>query len=171
VLEVFQNMDYHKLNELLDEEAYYEDMKKTAFKYQQMQIFKELRKKGETYLNLSTNICTGCLCSDPKPVFVFTGNTSGLKYAIFVEFTDGEITDIYRRSEQSNSFDCLPSFLNNYLLIIFVSFFRITLITFQIFKLVKINKKIGGTPKNLFLWLDYLKFCSITLFIKSYFGR
>jgi predicted lipid-binding transport protein (Tim44 family) len=34
VLEAFQNMDYQKLNDLLDEEAYYEDMKKTAFIYQ-----------------------------------------------------------------------------------------------------------------------------------------
>lgn len=100
VLDAFQNMDYHKLNDLLDDEAYYEDMKKTAFIYKQLQIFKELRKKEDTYLNLSTNICTGCLCSEP--VFVFTGNTSGLKYAIFVEFTEGEITDIYRCSEQSD---------------------------------------------------------------------
>lgn len=110
VLDAFQNMDYHKLNDLLDEEAYYEDMKKTDFIYQQMQIFKEFRKKGDTNLLLSTNICTDCLCNDPQPVFVFTGNTSGLKYAIFVEFTEGEITDIFSCSEQSNSFDCLPPF-------------------------------------------------------------
>jgi len=30
VLEAFQNMAYHKLNDLLDEEAYYDDMKKAA---------------------------------------------------------------------------------------------------------------------------------------------
>ncbi|NCO62254.1 MAG: hypothetical protein GW839_01300 [Flavobacteriales bacterium] len=110
VLDAFQNMDYHKLNDLLDEEAYYQDMKKTAFIYKQMQIFKEFRKKGDTYLNLSTNICTGCLCNDPQPVFVFTGNTSGHKYAIFVEFTEGEITDIYRCSEQSDWLDGMMPF-------------------------------------------------------------
>tara|TARA_R110002033_G_scaffold30249_4_gene67217 strand:+ start:6156 stop:6548 length:393 start_codon:yes stop_codon:yes gene_type:complete len=108
VLEAFQNMDYHKLNDLLDEEAYYEDIKKTAFIYKQMQIFKELKSKGDTQLNLSTNICTGCLCSEP--VFVLTGNNSGHKYAIYVQFTQGEITDIFRCSEQSNGFDCLPPF-------------------------------------------------------------
>ena len=108
VLDAFQNMDYHKLNELLDEESYYEDMKKTAFIFQQMQIFKELRKKGDTYLNLSTNICTGCLCSEP--VFVLTGNNSSHKYAIYIQFTQGEITDIFRCSEQSNGFNCLPPF-------------------------------------------------------------
>ncbi|SEQ03215.1 hypothetical protein SAMN05421824_0976 [Hyunsoonleella jejuensis] len=108
LIEAFQNMDYHKLNELLDEEAYYEDMKKTAFIYQQMQIFKEFREKGDTNLELSTNICTGCLCSEP--VFVFTGNNSGHKYAIYIQFTEGEITDIFRCSEQSNIFDCLPPF-------------------------------------------------------------
>lgn len=110
VLDAFQNMDYHKLNDLLDEEAYYEDMKKTAFIYKQMQIFKELRKKEDIYLNLSTNICTGCLCNDPQPVFVFTGNNSGLKYAIIVEFTEGEITDIYRCSEQSDWLDGMMPF-------------------------------------------------------------
>ena len=41
--EALQNIDYHKLNDLLDEEAYYDNMKKTTFIYQQMQIFKELR--------------------------------------------------------------------------------------------------------------------------------
>jgi len=108
VLEAFQNMDYHKLNELLDEDTYYEDFKKPAFIYQQMQYFKEFQKLGDTKLNLSTNICTGCLCSEP--VFVLTGNTSGHKYAIYIQFTQGEITDIFRCSEQSNSFDCLPPF-------------------------------------------------------------
>ena len=110
VLEAFQNMDHHNLNELLDDEAFYEDMKKSAFIYQQIQIFKELREKGDTNLNLSTNICTGCLCNEPEPVFVLTGNTSGHKYAIYVEFTEGEITDLYRCSEQSNVFDCIPPF-------------------------------------------------------------
>lgn len=100
VLEAFQNLDYHKLNDLLDDDSYYEDIKKTAFIYKQMQIFKELRKKGDTHLNLSTNICTGCLCSEP--VFVLTGNKSGHKYAIYIQFTQGEITDIFRCSEQSD---------------------------------------------------------------------
>lgn len=108
VLEAFQNMDYHKLNDLLDDDAYYEDMKKTAFIYRQMQIFKEFKSKGDTKLNLSTNICTGCLCSEP--VFVLTGNNSGLKYAIYVQFTEGEITDIYWCSQQSDGFDCLLPF-------------------------------------------------------------
>lgn len=108
VLDAFQNLDYHKLNNLLDEESYYEDMKKTAFIYQQMQIFKEFKSKADTYLNLTTNICTGCLCSEP--VFVLTGNNSGHKYAIYIQFTQGEITDIYRCSEQSNAFNCLPPF-------------------------------------------------------------
>ena len=110
VLEAFQHMDCHKLNDLLDEDCYYDDIKKTAYIYQQMQIFKELRKKGDTHLNLSTNICTGCLCSDPQPVFVFTGNNSGHKYAIYVEFTEGEITDIYRCSEQSDWLDGMLPF-------------------------------------------------------------
>ncbi|GAB4162930.1 MAG: hypothetical protein Tsb0033_22490 [Winogradskyella sp.] len=108
VLDAFQNMDYHCLNDLLDDEAYYEDMKKTAFIHQQMQIFKELRKKGDTHLLISTNICTGCLCSEP--VFVFTGNNSGLKYAIYVQFTEGEITDIFKCSEQSDWLDGMLPF-------------------------------------------------------------
>ena len=108
VINAFQSMDYHRLNDLLDEEAYYEDMRKTAFIYQQKNIFNELQKKGDKHLKLSTNICTGCLCSEP--VFVFTGNKSGHKYAIYVEFTQGEITDIFRCSEQSDGFDCLLPF-------------------------------------------------------------
>lgn len=108
VINAFQSMDYHRLNDLLDEEAYYEDMRKTAFIYRQKNIFNELQNKGDKHLKLSTNICTGCLCSEP--VFVFTGNNSGHKYAIYVQFTQGEITDIFRCSEQSDGFDCLPPF-------------------------------------------------------------
>ncbi|MEN3322231.1 hypothetical protein VP395_00700 [Mariniflexile soesokkakense] len=108
VLEAFQNMDYHRLNELLEDEANYDNMKKTPYVHQQIQVFKEFKEKGDTRLLLSTNICTGCLCSEP--VFVFTGNTSGHKYAVYVQFTEGEITDIFRCSEQSDGFDCLPPF-------------------------------------------------------------
>ena len=108
VLEAFQNMDYHRINDLLDNDAYYEDMRKTGFIYQQMNIFSELKCMGDSHLNLSTNICTGCLCSEP--VFVLTGNNSGHKYAIYIQFTQGEITDIYHCSEQSDGFDCLPPF-------------------------------------------------------------
>lgn len=85
-------------------------MKKTAFIYQQRQIFKEFQQKGDTKLNFSTNICTGCLCNEPEPVFVFTGHTSGHRYAVNIQFLNGEIIDIYRCSEQSNGFDCLASF-------------------------------------------------------------
>ena len=108
VLEAFQNMDYHRLNDLLDNDAYYEDMRKPGFLYQQMNIFSEFKSMGDTHLKLSTNICTGCLCSEP--VFVLTGNNSGHKYAIYIQFTQGEITDIYHCSEQSDGFDCLPPF-------------------------------------------------------------
>ncbi|MBA6152394.1 hypothetical protein [Gelidibacter maritimus] len=103
VLEAFQNLDYHSLNDLLDDDAYYEDLKKPSFIYRQKEIFSKFDKIGDTYLNISTNICTGCLCSEP--VFVFTGNRSGHKYAIYIEFTQGEITDIYRCTEQSDWFD------------------------------------------------------------------
>ncbi|MCX7549034.1 hypothetical protein OS188_13845 [Xanthomarina sp. F1114] len=107
ILEGFQQMDYHALNQLLDE-GYYEDLKKTSFIYQQMQIFKAFQRKGDSHLNLSTNICTGCLCSEP--VFVLTGNNSGHKYAIYVEFTQDDITDIYRCALQSDYFECLSPF-------------------------------------------------------------
>ena len=103
VLEAFQNLDYHSLNDLLDDDAYYEDLKKPSFIYRQKEIFSKFDKIGDTYLNIATNICTGCLCSEP--VFVFIGNRSGHKYAIYIEFTQGEITDIYRCTEQSDWFD------------------------------------------------------------------
>ena len=106
ILEAFQKMDYHKLNDLLEDYTYYEDMKKPSFIYRQMQIFDELKGKGDHLLHLSTNICTGCLCSEP--VFVLTGNTSGHKYAVYVQYTQDEITDIFRCSEQSDYFNCLP---------------------------------------------------------------
>lgn len=105
LVEAYQKMDYHGINDLLDDHAYYEDMKKPSFIYTQKNIFQEFKSKGDSYLYLSTNICTGCLCN--QPVVVFAGNNSGYRYAIYIEFTQGEITDIYRCVEQSDFFDCL----------------------------------------------------------------
>ena len=39
ILDAFQQMDYHKLNMVLDD-GYYEEMPKTAFIYRQQRIFK-----------------------------------------------------------------------------------------------------------------------------------
>ncbi len=105
LVEAYQKMDYHAINDLLDNDAYYQDKPKTSFIYEQKQIFQEFKSKGDTHLNLSTNICTGCLCSEP--VVVFTGNNSGHKYAIYIEFTQGEITDIYRCGLISDYFVCV----------------------------------------------------------------
>lgn len=102
-LAAYQNLDYHLLNEVLDDDCLYEDMRKTSFVLQQKKIFDTLRKKGDTQMLLSTNICTGCLCS--APVFVLTGNNSGLKHALYFEFTGDVITDIFRCSEQSDYFN------------------------------------------------------------------
>ena len=106
VLEAFQKMDYHKLNDLLENDCYYEDMNKTDFIYQQQRIFQFLRKHGNTKLDVSTNICTGCLCSEP--VFVFTGNKSGTKYGICVKFVEDEIVDIFLCDEQSDHLGLMP---------------------------------------------------------------
>ncbi len=106
VLEAFQAMDYHKLNDLLYEDCFYQDMKKTAFIYHQKNIFQYYSEQGDTFLNLTTNICTGCLCSEP--VFVLTGNNSGTKYGIYVKFVKDEIVDIFICSEQSSNLGLMP---------------------------------------------------------------
>lgn len=106
VLEAFQHMDDHKLNTLLVDELRYENLDKKDFIYQQKNIFSIFKNAGDTFLELSTNICTGCLCSEP--VFVLTGNTSNKKYAIYMQFTKGEITDVFRCSEQSQGLGLMP---------------------------------------------------------------
>ena len=106
VLEAFQNMNTNKLNTLLDEGLRYENLEKKEFIYQQKNIFSVFKNAGDTRLELSTNICTGCLCSEP--VFVLTGNKSNKKYAIYMQFTKGEITDIFRCAEQSQGLGLMP---------------------------------------------------------------
>ena len=108
ILNAYQKLDYHLLNDLLDDDCLYEDMRKTSFVLYQKRIFDSLRKKGDTHMLLSTNICTGCLCSEP--VFVFTGNHSGFKHALYFEFTTEVITDIFRCSEQSDWLDWMMPF-------------------------------------------------------------
>lgn len=100
ILEAYQKLDYHRLNDALNEECLYQDMSKTSFLWLQKRIFEKLKKKGDTEMLLSTSICEGCLCN--APVFVFTGNQSGLKYAMYFEFTNNVITDIFRCFNQSH---------------------------------------------------------------------
>ncbi|MBZ0328283.1 MAG: hypothetical protein K8F54_11800 [Altibacter sp.] len=106
VLSAFQNMDYYMLNNLLRDDCFYQDMRKTSFIYRQKEIFQYFKKQGDTFLNLSTNLCTGCLCSEP--VFVFTGNNSGTRYSIYIEFVKDNIVDIYFCSEQSSYLGLMP---------------------------------------------------------------
>ena len=107
-LAAYQNLDYHLLNEMLDDDCLYQDMRKTSFIIQPKKIFDSLRKKGDTKMLLSTNICTGCLCS--APVFVLRGNHSGFKHALSFEFTEDVITDIFRCSEQSDWLEWMMPF-------------------------------------------------------------
>ncbi|GGK16698.1 hypothetical protein GCM10007962_08730 [Yeosuana aromativorans] len=79
-------MDYNRLNDLLDEETYYENMKKTAFIYRKMLLFKKFKKKAYTQLKFSANILL---------VLELTGINSGHKYDIYIQFTECEITDIF----------------------------------------------------------------------------
>tara|TARA_R110002012_G_scaffold242788_1_gene417192 strand:+ start:22047 stop:22436 length:390 start_codon:yes stop_codon:yes gene_type:complete len=102
VLNAFQALDYHALNDLLEDGCYFQDMTKTAFIYKQQQIFSYLDKQGDSTLLLSTNLCNGCLCNEP--IFVLTGDQSGLKYAIYIKFLNDEIVDIYRCQEHSDAF-------------------------------------------------------------------
>lgn len=106
ILEAFQKMDYYRLNDLLRDDCFYQDMTKTSFLLRQKEIFYFFQKQGDTFLNVSTNICTECLCN--KPVFVLTGNNSETRYGIYIEFVKDEIVDIFLCSQQSSYLGQLP---------------------------------------------------------------
>lgn len=108
ILAAYQKMDYHLLDNELDDDRLYEDMRKTSFVLLQKRIFDSLRKRGDTKMLLSTNVCTGCLCS--APVFVLTGNHSGFRHALYFEFTGNAITDIFRCTEQSDWLEWMEPF-------------------------------------------------------------
>ena len=108
IIAAYQTLDYHKLNAYLDDNCMYEDMRKTSFVLHQKRIFNSLRRKGDTHMSLSTNICTGCLCNEP--LFVFTGNHSGFRHALYFKFTGDSITDIFRCTEQSDWLEWMTPF-------------------------------------------------------------
>ncbi len=108
ILDAYKTLDYHLLNEVLDEDCLYQDMRKTSFILEQKKIFDSLRKKGDTHMLLSTNICTGCLKN--SPLFVLTGNHSGWKHGLYFEFTGDVVTDIFRCSGQSDWLEWMEPF-------------------------------------------------------------
>jgi len=118
ILDAYKKLDYHLLNDMLDDNCLYQDMRKTSFILEQKRIFDSLRKKGDTKMLLSTNICTGCLKN--SPLFVLTGNHSGFKHGLYFEFTGDVITDIFRGSEQSDSMEGGCRFNNDFRLLYYI---------------------------------------------------
>lgn len=96
VVGAIQNFETYKLNSLLDKTKTYQDVTLSDFSELVESRLQSFKDAGDTELLLSSDICNGCHCKEP--IFVFTGNVSKKKYALYFEFKGEQITDIFECS-------------------------------------------------------------------------
>lgn len=93
VLTAIQNFEPYVLNNLLDKTKMYQDVSLFEFTEILQSKFQVFKDAGDKELLLSSDICNGCHCKEP--IFVFNGNVSKKKYALYFEFKGEQITDIF----------------------------------------------------------------------------
>ncbi|RXJ45593.1 hypothetical protein [Gelidibacter gilvus] len=104
ILESIINWDANGILNLLNDDKTYQDLTPKEFVLTIVTEFMFFKRAGDTQLSLTTNLCHGCNCR--QPMFVFKGNKSGREYALYFEFDDNEILDIYKCNWYGNiSFD------------------------------------------------------------------
>lgn len=86
-------MDSDLLYRFLENDIIYEDIGKTMFIEKLAYRFNEFRMLGDTELLLDLEYCKGCNCN--KPICKFIGNVSSKHFALFFEYKNNEISDIY----------------------------------------------------------------------------
>lgn len=103
ILESIINWDAKAVLHLLNDDKTYQDLTPKDFVLTIVKEFMFFKRAGDTHLSLNTDLCQGCNCR--QPMFVFKGK-SGREYALYFEFDDYEILDIYKCNWYGNiSFD------------------------------------------------------------------
>ncbi len=86
-------MDSFMLNNLLNDDMTYEDISKKDFIEKLNDRFNNHKTLGDSELLMDLDHCKSCNCN--QPVCKFIGNNSGDHFALYFEFKDGEVSDIY----------------------------------------------------------------------------
>lgn len=81
------------LHHLLDDTIQYEDIGKVKFIEKLNNHFNSFTTLGDNELYLDLDYCMGCNCN--LPVCRFVGNHSGSHFALYFEFEERAVKDIY----------------------------------------------------------------------------
>jgi hypothetical protein len=87
------SMDHSKLNDLLNDNIDYEDIGKEQFITKLRNRFTEDIIAGDTEYRLDFSSCNSCNCNEA--ICVFTGNYSKRSFALYFEYKNDLIADIY----------------------------------------------------------------------------
>ncbi|MEO9501907.1 hypothetical protein [Nonlabens ulvanivorans] len=87
------SMDTSRLTDLLDDNIDYEDIGKEKFILKLNDRFLEDMLSGDTEYTLDFSSCNSCNYNEA--VCLFTGNNSKRSFALYFEFKDDSIVDIY----------------------------------------------------------------------------
>jgi len=93
VIAAIQNFEPYNLNTLLDNTKTYQDVSLFEFTEILQSKFQVFKDAGDKELLLSSDICNGCKCKEQ--VFLFTGDYSQKKLALYFEFKGDDIIDIF----------------------------------------------------------------------------
>lgn len=87
------SMDTSRLDYLLDDNIHYEDIGKEEFIIKLKTRFLEDMLSGDTEYTLDFSSCNSFNCN--KAVSLFTGNNSKKSFALYFDYKDESIVDIY----------------------------------------------------------------------------
>jgi hypothetical protein len=109
------SMNFSGLEELLDDDIDYEDIGKEEFILKLKNRFSEDIIAGDTEYTLDFSSCNACNCNEA--VCVFTGNNSKRSFALYFDFKNDTIVDIYHCNFYSDQdidpYDDLPMMMTS----------------------------------------------------------
>lgn len=94
IIQAIINWDAESILPLLDQNKTYQDLSPKDFVSTIKMELWAFKRSRDTKLILGTDLCKGCNCKEP--IFVLKGNNSGREYALYFEFENDEIVDIYQ---------------------------------------------------------------------------
>jgi|AntDeeMinimDraft_5_1070356.scaffolds.fasta_scaffold00357_11 hypothetical protein len=94
VLIAIMSFEPWELMHILENDRTYQDVSLLEFVELVQVELDRFKIAGDSVLMLDLNICKGCQCDEP--IVVFTGNVSDWQYALYFEYENDQIVDIFQ---------------------------------------------------------------------------
>ena len=99
VVYFLQRLDIEMVNDILDENRTYQDLKKHIFIQKLGNALDEFISAGDTFLNCYRGYCNAEICNYKCSGYSFVGNNSNFYMDLIIDVKEGVVHDIYECSD------------------------------------------------------------------------